>query len=146
MVIANKFSNYIEKNWNYFIEELKEFVSIPSISTLPVHKRDVLKTAQWLEQYFHKMNFHHVEIIDNGGHPFVFAEYKPDNPILTLLIYGHYDVQPVDPENEWDTKPFHPTIKGDCMYGRGVSDMKAQLLAQMFATRAWLENNPLPIH
>ncbi len=146
MIPIDKFSNYIEENWQYFIEELKEFVSIPSISTLPAHKGDVLKTAQWLKQYFHKMNFHRVEIIDNGGHPFVFAEYKPDNPLLTLLIYGHYDVQPVDPENEWDTKPFQPTIKGDCMYGRGVSDMKAQLLAQMFATRAWLENNPLPIH
>ncbi|HOQ31328.1 MAG TPA: dipeptidase [Candidatus Hydrogenedens sp.] len=137
---------YIDENWNRFIDDLKEFVAIPSISTLPNYKGDVLRTAQWLERYFQRLNFNRVEIIETGGHPFVFAEYKGPNPLLTLLIYGHYDVQPVDPENEWDTKPFQPTIKGDCMYGRGVSDMKAQLLAQMFATQAWLENNSLPIH
>ncbi len=138
---------YIQENWEKFIEDLKEFVSIPSISTLPAYKEEVYRTAQWLAQYFQRLNFHRVEIMKTKeGHPFVFAEYKEPNPILTILVYGHYDVQPVDPENEWETKPFQPTIKGDCMYGRGVSDMKAQLLAQMFATEAWLANNPLPIH
>jgi len=66
--------------------------------------------------------------------------------VMTLLIYGHYDVQPVDPENEWETNPFQPTIKGDYIYGRGVSDMKGQLYAQMFSIQAWLAHNPLPIH
>ncbi len=146
MSIWDKYSLYIEKNWEQFLEDLKEFVSIPSISTLPTYKVEVLRTAHWLEKYFQKLNFHHVEIMHTDGHPLVFAEYKASNPLLTLLIYGHYDVQPVDPEHEWETKPFQPTIKGDCMYGRGVSDMKAQLLAQIFATQAWLANSPLPIH
>ncbi len=137
---------YIQEHWDSFLNGLKEFVSIPSISTLPEYKGEVLHAAQWLEKYFKKLNFHCVDLIDTGGHPIVFAEYKGPNPVMTLLIYGHYDVQPVDPENEWETKPFQPTIKGDYIYGRGVSDMKGQLYAQMFAIQAWLAHNPLPIH
>ncbi len=137
---------YIQEHWDSFLNGLKEFVSIPSISTLPEYKGEVLHAAQWLEKYFKKLNFHCVDLIDTGGHPIVFAEYKGPNPVMTLLIYGHYDVQPVDPENEWETNPFQPTIKGDYIYGRGVSDMKGQLYAQMFAIQAWLAHNPLPIH
>ncbi|HOV32280.1 MAG TPA: dipeptidase [Candidatus Hydrogenedens sp.] len=137
---------YIQKHWDSFLSGFKEFVSIPSISTLPEYKGEVLHAAQWLEKYFKKLNFHRVDLIDTGGHPIVFAEYKEPNPVMTLLIYGHYDVQPVDPENEWETNPFQPTIKGDYIYGRGVSDMKGQLYAQMFSIQAWLAHNPLPIH
>lgn len=136
---------YIQEHWDSFLSGLKEFVSIPSISTLPEYKGEVLHTAQWLENYFKKLNFNRVDLIDTGGHPIVFAEYKEPNPVMTLLIYGHYDVQPVDPENEWETEPFQPAIKGDYIYGRGVSDMKGQLSAQMFAIQAWLAHSPLPI-
>ncbi|HOK09533.1 MAG TPA: dipeptidase [Candidatus Hydrogenedens sp.] len=146
MALSNLSLSYVDEHWNDFVYSLKEFVSIPSISTLSENKKDVLRTAQWLMHYFKKLDFHRVELIETDMHPLVFAEYKPPNPVATLLIYGHYDVQPADPESEWLTKPFEPTIKGDYIYGRGVSDMKGQLLAQMSATEAWLAHNTLPLH
>ncbi len=141
-----KIYKYLEDNWGKFIEKLKELLSIPSISTLPEHKDDVRKCALWLKKHFQELNFSKVELIETKGHPILFAEYRPPEPKLTILIYGHYDVQPTDPECEWKTKPFEPVIILDSIYARGASDMKSQLLAQMFATEAWLKNEPLPLH
>ncbi len=142
----DKIYNYLESNWNNFLGRLKEFLSIPSISTLPEYKKDIYRCAEWLKRKFEELNFTKVELIETRGHPLLFAEYIPPSPKLTVLIYGHYDVQPTDPESEWKTKPFEPTIILDSIYARGASDMKSQLLAQMFATEAWLANEPLPLH
>lgn len=137
--------DYLDTNWNAFLERLKTFLSIPSISTLPDYKAEVRNTALWLKKIFERMNFSKIDLIETNGHPILFAEYSPPHPKLTILIYGHYDVQPVDPESEWETRPFEPTIKGDCIYARGASDMKSQILAQMYVTEAWLANESLPI-
>ncbi|MCX8064423.1 MAG: dipeptidase [Candidatus Hydrogenedentes bacterium] len=140
-----KVISYLENNWNIFLERLKEFLSIPSISTLPEFKEEVRKTALWLGDIFKRLEFSRVEFVETRGYPILFAEYSPPNPELTILIYGHYDVQPVDPESEWISKPFEPEIRGDCIYARGASDMKSQILAQIFVTEAWLANESLPI-
>lgn len=146
MNILESCFEYVEQHWGRFLEQLKEFISLPSISTLPAYADKVKDTAQWLESYFRRLNFTRVELITLGNsHPFVYAEYTPTDPVLSLLIYGHYDVQPVDPEHEWHSPPFQPVIRGDYIYGRGVSDMKGQLWAQLFATEAWLQRMSLPI-
>jgi len=129
-----------------YLQELSEFLAIPSISTLPENREDVLETAQWLSAHLARLGCAHVEVIATGGHPVVYGEWlgAPGRP--TVLVYGHYDVQPVDPINEWESDPFVPTVRGDYVYARGASDMKAQIFAQLKAMEALAGNGGFPVN
>jgi len=137
---------YVNENINRFQSELMELVKIPSISTAPAHTDDMQATAQWIQKYLTKLGYKS-EIFPTAKHPIVFAE-SPDpetqgNRLCpTVLIYGHYDVQPSDPDDAWDSAPFTPTIVNRKMFGRGTSDMKGQFIATAAAAEAFRKFYP----
>ena len=126
---------------------LYEFLRIPSVSTLPEHRPDIERAAGWLAAYLQTMGMEQVEVLPTAGYPVVYGEWMGvDAEAPTLLVYGHYDVQPVDPLEEWRTPPFEPTMQGENLYGRGASDDKAQILAVLAAVEAYLQTSGrLPI-
>src|SRR5919112_3339338 len=121
------------------LEELNQFLSIPSISALPAHNADCRRAAEWLKQHLGALGCPIVEIIEGPGHPVVWAEGPkvPGRP--TLLIYGHYDVQPPDPLDEWVSPPFEPTVRDGNVYARGATDDKGQMLTHVKSAEAWLK-------
>jgi acetylornithine deacetylase/succinyl-diaminopimelate desuccinylase-like protein len=129
-----------------FVSELKDLLSIPSISTLREHKPDIQRAAEWLASNMRGMGLEHVEILPTAGHPVVVADWLHAAGQPTMLIYGHYDVQPVDPLNEWVSEPFTPTERGDNLYARGASDMKGQVHAFLKAIEAVLATGGLPLN
>lgn len=142
-----KIVNYIESNKKRYLDELCELIRIPSISTQSKHKQDILKCANLLVEKFKAMGMQRTQLYDTPGHPLVYAEWlgAPGKP--TLLIYGHYDVQPEDPIAEWHTPPFEPTVKGDELFGRGTADDKGQFLIHLKAVEAFLtQTKTLPIN
>ncbi len=147
-------SNHRESALAYFqdheeevIEQLKSFVSIPSISTDPDHKEDISQAAEWVKDQLQEMGMNDVKIYPTPKHPVVFGQnLSAGDDAFTVLIYGHYDVQPEDPVDKWDTDPFTPTIKGENIYGRGATDMKGQVIATMSAVQAILKTGGLPLN
>ena len=135
-----------------FLQELQALVSIPSISTLPEHHADMQRAAEWLAAQLRVLGMENVAILPTGelngapGHPIVYGEslHAPGRP--TVLVYGHYDVQPVDPLNEWLTPPFQPTVRGDNLYARGASDMKGNVHAALKAIESLQRNGGLPLN
>ncbi len=130
---------YIQANRERFITDLKDWLAIPSISGDPAHAGDVRRSAEWLAAHLTGEGFPTVEIWETPGLPAVFAEWPaadPDAP--TVLIYGHHDVQPVEPLSEWATDPFKPVEKGDRLIGRGSSDDKGQVFFHTLGIRALL--------
>ncbi len=101
---------------------LNEFLAIPSISTLPAHRDDCRRAASWLMEQFRSLGCPVVELLEGEGHPVVWAESPrvPGKP--TVLCYGHYDVQPVDPLTEWISPPFEPTVRDGNLFARGAVD------------------------
>ncbi|MEK7441406.1 MAG: dipeptidase [Chloroflexota bacterium] len=124
---------HVRAHQDYVLQELKDFVAIPSVSTLAEHKPDIQRAAEYVEKILKSMGMDNVAIMPTAGHPVVYSEYlkAPGKP--TVLVYGHYDVQPVDPLNEWVSKPFEPTVRGENLYGRGASDMKGQVISFLAA-------------
>jgi acetylornithine deacetylase/succinyl-diaminopimelate desuccinylase-like protein len=119
--------------------DLLSWLAIPSISADPAHAPDVLRNAEWLADAFRRTGFPTVEIWDDAGAPAVFAEWPSADPgAQTVVIYGHHDVQPVDPLERWVKPPFEPTIIGEELFARGASDDKGQLLFHLLAVRAHL--------
>lgn len=137
---------FARKNHDRYLSELKEFSAIPSISTLPANKPDMQSAAEWVSKQLRSMRFNNVEIMPTAGHPVVYGDWlgAPGKP--TLLVYGHYDVQPVDPLNEWISPPFDPTVRGDNIYARGISDMKGQVHGFLKALEALTLNGGLPLN
>src|SRR5215467_5907559 len=127
--------------------QLFELISIPSVSALPEHRADCRRAAGWLAEKLRALGMD-VQLADvlDGGHPLVVAEWlgRPGAP--TLTIYGHYDVQPPDPLDEWRTPPFEPTVRDGCVYGRGADDNKAQHLASLLAAEHWFANGGPPVN
>jgi acetylornithine deacetylase/succinyl-diaminopimelate desuccinylase-like protein len=130
--------NYARPNRLRFVEELKDFVRFPSVSAQPGHAEDVQKCAAWLAAHLRSIGMEHVEVIPTKGHPIVYARWthKPEYP--TLLIYGHYDVQPVDPLGKWKSPPFEPVVRGSNIYGRGACNDKGQLFTHVKALECYL--------
>jgi acetylornithine deacetylase/succinyl-diaminopimelate desuccinylase-like protein len=121
------------------LQELAEWLRIPSISALPAHKQDVRRAAEWLADHLRAVGLHNVRLIESDIHPLVYADWLdagPDAP--TVLCYGHFDVQPVDPLDKWATAPFEPTLVGDDLYARGASDDKGQTFIHAKAIEALL--------
>ncbi|MBI5661460.1 MULTISPECIES: dipeptidase [Ignavibacterium] len=139
--------DFIDSNYDKYIEELKEFLKIPSISTLPEHSRDMQTAAAFVADKLKAAGMNKVEIFQTEGHPLVYAEWlgAPGKP--TVLIYGHYDVQPVDPIELWETPPFEPTIKGDNIYARGATDDKGQMFVHIKSVEAYFKTfGSLPLN
>jgi acetylornithine deacetylase/succinyl-diaminopimelate desuccinylase-like protein len=138
---------YARNNRRRFLTELKEFVRIPSVSAQPQHAADVKRCAEWLANHLRQIGLQHARVIKTPRHPIVYADWlrAPSRP--TVLIYGHYDVQPVDPLNEWRTPPFEPTVRGQNLYGRGACDDKGQLFAHVKALESYLRTmGRLPVN
>ncbi|WP_420595964.1 dipeptidase [Deinococcus sp.] len=130
------------------LSELVEFASIPSVSAQPIHQPDMQRAARWLSERLKRAGLETVEIWPTAGHAAVYAEYLDageDAP--TLLVYGHYDVQPPEPLDKWHTPPFTPTVEGGRIYGRGVSDDKGPLLLTVQVVDAYLSSlGQLPLN
>ncbi len=137
---------YLRKNREDLIDKLGQLIRIPSISTDAAHRDDVDKAARWLADNLRALDLHEVEIFPTKGAPVVYASSRAgDGTAPTLLIYGHYDVQPVDPLDEWETDPFEPCREKDRLYARGASDMKGQIMAAVNALQAVQQTGQLPI-
>lgn len=131
--------SYIESHSDRFLEQLFELLRIPSISTDPKYADEVERCAEWVADHLHDIGLETVELHSTDGHPIVYAETSgstPDAP--TLLLYGHYDVQPPDPLDEWDSPPFEPEVRDGKIFARGATDDKGQLFAHLKAIEAWL--------
>ncbi|MGE5342983.1 MAG: dipeptidase [Candidatus Omnitrophota bacterium] len=130
---------YLENNANRQLEELKELLRIPSVSTQPDHKKDMIRGAQWLVEHLKKIGIEHVELIETDGHPLVYGDWlhAGDNG-LTVTMYGHYDVQPAEPFDAWLTPPFEPSVREHALYARGTTDDKGQLFVLLKALEAFL--------
>ncbi|CAL9539683.1 Succinyl-diaminopimelate desuccinylase [Nocardiopsis dassonvillei] len=130
---------YIEAHRDEFLSSLKEWLAIPSVSADPGYHDDVRRSARWLADHLAATGFPTVEVWETPGLPAVFAEWPAADPAApTVLVYGHHDVQPVDPVEEWETPPFTPTERGTSLHGRGASDDKGQVLFHTLGLRAAL--------
>ena len=128
---------YIERHYELLLDELKEWLRIPSISALPEHAGDVAGAARWVRDKLGRIGFSGASLIETSGHPLVYAEYNGASGQPTLLVYGHYDVQPVDPVDEWLSPPFAPEVRDGNLYGRGTTDDKGQVMIVLAALEAW---------
>lgn len=135
--------NYIEKNKDKFLEELLELLRIPSVSADSKFKGDVRKAAEYLKDRFTDLGTH-VEICETAGYPIVYAEHIIDPSLPTVLVYGHYDVQPADPYELWDSPPFDPVVKNEKIYARGSADDKGQVYMHVKAYEALIKTDSLP--
>lgn len=139
--------SYLQANRDRHLKELIDFVSIPSVSTDPNAKGDIQRAADWLVGQLHELGATNVAIYPTNGHPVVYGEImaagagKP-----TALIYGHYDVQPAEPLELWQSPAFEPQQRGDYLYGRGVSDMKGQVVIVLKAAEAFIRTGGMPIN
>jgi len=139
--------NYYEQHHQEYLEGLKTFLRIPSISALPEHKPDIQKAAEFVRGELEKAGLQNAHLIEGEGNPLVYAEWlgAPGKP--TILFYGHYDVQPPDPEDEWKSKPFEPEIRNDNIYARGSADDKGQTYILIKAVEGLLkQNGRLPVN
>jgi acetylornithine deacetylase/succinyl-diaminopimelate desuccinylase-like protein len=138
---------YIDDHAPEFFAALKEWLAIPSISGDPARSHDVRRSAQWLAGHLRQTGFVTAEIWETGtpvepGLPAVFAEWRAADPAaLTVLIYGHHDVQPVEPLDEWDSPPFEPVERDGQLLARGASDDKGQVLFHALGTSAWMASH-----
>ncbi len=128
---------YLESKRPQFEADLCELLRIPSVSTDSQYNDDVRRAADWVAGQFQEMGLS-TEVVPTKGHPIVFAETPPVDDMPTVLVYGHYDVQPPDPLDEWISPPFEPTVRDGNVYARGATDDKGQMLTHLMSTRAWL--------
>lgn len=131
---------YLTEHRAQLLERLNTFLAIPSVSTDSVHKDDIREAANFVGEYLTEIGFEIVEQFETGGHPLVYGEYNqagPDAP--TVLVYGHYDVQPVDPIDQWDSDPFRPEVRDERLYARGASDDKGQVFMHLAVFEAFMK-------
>ena len=142
-----EYQDYLVSNQERFEDELIEFLRIPSISALPERAEDVARAGHWVARRLTAAGVENVEVLPTEGHPVVYGDWlhAPGKP--TVLIYGHFDVQPVDPVELWTNPPFEPTIREDRVYARGASDDKGNMLAPILAVEALLQcEGALPVN
>ena len=142
--------DYISANKGRYLEELLELLKIPSISADPAHKEHMIETAHFVKEKLEIAGADLVEIHPTAGHPIVYAEKTIDPSKPTVMVYGHYDVQPPDPLELWDSPPFEPVIKktsphpDGAIFARGSCDDKGQFYMHVKAFEAMLRNDELP--
>jgi acetylornithine deacetylase/succinyl-diaminopimelate desuccinylase-like protein len=138
---------YAHEYSSRFLNELMEFASIPSISTDEASKGDVVHAAEWVVSHLRSLGMNNVQLMPTPGHPVVYGDWLgAGDKATTALIYGHYDVQPVDPLNLWISRPFSPDVRGDYIYARGITDMKGQMMVALDAIEAVIKTSRLPIN
>ena len=135
---------YIKENKERFISELFDLLRIPSISAQSEHKPDMQRCAEFLAAALAKAGADRADVLPTEGNPVVYAEKIVDPKAKTVLVYGHYDVMPVDPRGEWRTEPFEPVIKEGRIWGRGADDDKGQLWMHAKAFEAMCATDSLP--
>ncbi|GAL76415.1 acetylornithine deacetylase [Nonlabens ulvanivorans] len=141
---------YVDQHKDRFINELIDLLKIPSISADPAYKKDVIKTSETIKTSLEKAGCDHVEICETPGYPIVYGEKIIDKNLPTVLVYGHYDVQPPDPVELWDSPPFEPVIKNTelhpdgAIFARGACDDKGQMYMHVKAMEYMTANNELP--
>jgi acetylornithine deacetylase/succinyl-diaminopimelate desuccinylase-like protein len=138
----DKIITYIEQEKDRFLQELIDFLRIPSVSSVSDHNEDTRKCAEWLSENMKASGFENVEVIKTPGHPVVYGDWMhagADKP--TVLIYGHYDVQPTDPISKWDRDPFDPIVDKGKIWGRGTADDKGQVFVHVKSIEAYLKTN-----
>lgn len=141
------YQSYFLSNKDKHLQELGELISIPSISALSEHKSDMNRAAEWVADALRRAGMEQVEIYPTDGHPIVYGEHvhAPGKP--TVLVYGHYDVQPVDPLELWESPPFEPTIRDNKLFARGATDDKGQIFLHIKAAEALLQlDKELPVN
>ncbi|WP_018479881.1 dipeptidase [Pontibacter roseus] len=137
-------NQYISDNKDRFINELMDMLRIPSVSADPKFKQDVLRTAEYVAQKLTEAGADNVELCETGGYPIVYGDKIIDPALPTVLVYGHYDVQPADPYELWHSPPFEPVIKDGKIYARGACDDKGQMYMHVKAFEVMMQNNALP--
>jgi acetylornithine deacetylase/succinyl-diaminopimelate desuccinylase-like protein len=141
------FEAFLSETRERRLESYKEFLRIPSISALPEHADDCRAAAEWIAADLRSIGIEHVEVAETGGHPVVYGDWLHAEGAPTVLVYCHYDVQPVDPLDLWQSPPFEPVVVGDRMLARGASDDKGQLHLHLRATEAILATRgALPVN
>jgi len=138
---------YGRANRRRFVAELMEFIRFPSVSAQPEQAKALKKCAAWLAEHLNGIGLERVRVVPTPRHPLVYAEWmhRPNQP--TVLIYGHYDVQPADPLTKWETPPFQPVLRGNDLFGRGASDDKGQMFAHLKALESYLRTTGvLPVN
>ncbi len=139
--------NYFQQHQSEYLETLKAFLRIPSISTLSEHKSDIRRAAEFARDQLKNAGMTAAELIEGAGNPLVYAEWlgAPGKP--TILFYGHYDVQPAEPLDEWKSPPFEPEVRGNDLFARGAADDKGQVLIQIKAVEGLLATTgKLPVN
>jgi len=138
---------YAHQNRERFLSELIEILKIPSISTDAEYNDEVLRAAEWMANHLRGLGIENVEVMPtDGGHPVVYGDTIKKSGAPTVLVYGHYDVQPADPLELWETGPFEPEVRGDLLYARGSSDMKGQVLASFDAIESVMNSGEMPVN
>ena len=139
--------HYAREQRDKFVDDLKQYLAIPSVSAQPEHARDVKYAALWLSEHLRDIGLR-ADVMETGGHPAVFAEWANSDPHRpTVLIYGHYDVQPAEPFDLWHSDPFSPTVREGMLYARGASDNKGQHMAHVKAVESYLRHQgTLPVN
>jgi acetylornithine deacetylase/succinyl-diaminopimelate desuccinylase-like protein len=140
-------TGYAHAHRNQFVAELSDFVRFPSISAQPQRAADVRNCAAWLATHLRKLGLERVQFIPTRRHPVVYAEWLHARERPTVLVYGHYDVQPADPVEEWHAPPFEPVVHGDDLHGRGAADDKGQMFTHVKAIESFLRTTgSLPVN
>jgi acetylornithine deacetylase/succinyl-diaminopimelate desuccinylase-like protein len=143
----NNVIDFINVNRDRYLDELKALLAIPSISALPEHAGDVKRCAEWCGDEMRRIGMQNVKLIPTPGYPVVYGDWLGAPGAPTMLFYGHYDVQPVDPLNLWETPPFEATIRDGEIYARGSADDKGQVFMHFKAVEAHLtQNGRLPVN
>jgi len=139
--------SYIESNHERYLAELKELIAIQSVSSQTERKPEMRRAVKWLANHITNIGLQNAQILETEGHPVVYADWLGAAGKPTILIYGHYDVQPEDPVDLWTTPPFEATVRGENLYARGTADDKGQLFIHLKAIEAFLKNGGmLPVN
>ena len=138
--------HYAHQNKEHFLDDFKQILRIPSVSTEPNHNQDIQSAAEWIATQLNDLGMTNVSVFPTAKHPIVYGEMLDSPGAPVILIYGHYDVQPVDPLNLWMTGPFEPEIRGDNIYARGASDMKGQNLVMLKAVESLVKTGGIPVN
>ena len=143
----NNVIDFIHVHRDHYVDELKRYLAIPSISALPDHAADVRRCAEWTRDEMARIGLQNARLEETPGHPVVYAEWLGAPGAPTILFYGHYDVQPVDPLNLWTSPPFEATVRDGEIYARGSADDKGQVFMHFKAVEAHMkQNGRLPVN
>src|SRR5579871_3150435 len=139
--------DYVTTHRQAILDDLIAFASIPSVSTDPAYAAHIGEAAAWVAERMRRAGLENIKIRPTAGHPIVTCEWLHAQGAPTVLIYGHYDVQPPDPLDKWTSPPFEPTIRDGCVFARGATDDKGQVFTHLKSIEAWMETaGALPVN